>query len=56
MTPKNFAAKAKKIIKEHRGDAEVRHSKLDELMEETLEALGFKEGVAVIRATTRWYA
>lgn len=37
-------------------DAEAGHRSLDEIMERTLIALGYGDGVARIRASTRWYA
>lgn len=37
------------------GDPEGEHHSTDVLMEETLIALGYGEGIAAIRATTRWY-
>lgn len=38
------------------GDEEGCHGDTDRLMEEQLIALGFIEGVNIIRKTTRWYA
>lgn len=37
-------------------DVEVRHSKMDELMCETLEKFGCHEGVKLFRETEKWYA
>jgi hypothetical protein len=47
------------IRKYHTGrciDVESCHYCLDQLMEETLIALGFDKGVKLIRKTGRWYA
>ena len=37
-------------------DEETLHCTTDELMEILLDSLGYGEGVALIRDTTRWYS
>ena len=38
------------------GDEEIKHSMADDLLCETLERLGYGEGVAVFRDMDKWYA
>jgi hypothetical protein len=56
LTPEEFAQKVKFLIKEGRGDNEVLHGDTDDLMEDLLIALGYEEGIEIIRNTERWYA
>jgi hypothetical protein len=56
LTPEEFAQKVKFLIKEGGGDNEVLHSDTDDLMEDLLIALGYEEGIELIRNTKRWYA
>lgn len=66
MTPEEFAAEVRKIIAKHDREAkkgfpkwmdyEACHSDTDDLMEQALISLGYGEGIALIRKTTRWYA
>ena len=56
MTPEEFVKEAEKIIKEHIGNPEAVHCRTDDLMENTLDELGYKEGVDLITKQERWYA
>ena len=57
LTPEEFAAEMKKIafMAEH-GDEEVAHGKADQLMTDTLTALGYKEGCDIFDDMPKWYA
>ena len=53
MTPDEFR---EKMIAAQSADAEVAHSKMDELMCELLRELGYGSGVDVFDYQERWYA
>jgi hypothetical protein len=55
-SPEEFTAKVKDAVERFGGDPEAVHGETDTLMEDMLSALGYGEGVDLIRATTRWYA
>lgn len=55
-TPKQFAAAMDAIDDNFAGDIEIRHSKMDALMAETLEDLGYTDGVKLFTKATKWYA
>lgn len=56
MTPEEFALKMKEIETVYEDDPEVSHSKMDDLMCEVLESLGYIDGVAIFEESGRWYA
>lgn len=59
ITPEEFAEQMKTIAKKcDRGlfDEEVAHGRADWLMEETLTALGYGEGVKIFEDMPKWYA
>jgi hypothetical protein len=53
--PQAFLEAVRRAFAVERGN-EGLHQATDDLMEETLIALGYGEGIAAIRSTTRWYA
>lgn len=53
---KEFQEKVDEIIKNNEGDTEVLHSYLDDLMENTLISLGYKDAIEKIQNCDRWYA
>lgn len=56
ITPEHFAERMRLISKVYGGDSECLHGAADELMEETLDSLGYSEGLEVQSAFERWYA
>ena len=58
-TPDEFLAELKKIktqCYDHEDDVEKCHIEMDELLCQTLSALGYDEGVNYYRMTPKWYA
>jgi hypothetical protein len=57
MTPEQFSKKVEKILatKPKGTDEAQQHMKTDELMEELLISLGYREGVKKIQDSMRWY-
>lgn len=55
LTPEQFVQKVNEIMVEHMGDPVELHGQTDFLMEETLTALGYKEGIDLITDLPRWY-
>ena len=63
MTPEEFAEKMRELAGEKNeygqycpDDPERAHGKMDDLMCEVLESLGYGEGVEIFRNTRLWYA
>ena len=56
MTPKEFFDKMTEIEDEFYSDLEVCHSKMDDLMCEVLDELGYGDGVHVFKGADKWYA
>ena len=56
ITPEHFAERMRLIAAIYSGDGECQHGAADELMEETLESLGYKAGLEVQSTFERWYA
>lgn len=56
MTPDEFRDRMQNIVDNPGGDAEVGHLKADKVMEDLLIALGYEEGVTVMRTMVRWYS
>ena len=56
ISPEIFNRKVRGILFKYDGDTEASHFGLDELMEETLVALGYSEGVEAIKNSSRWYS
>jgi hypothetical protein len=56
LTPEEFEAAVREIIKKFAVDNEACHGRTDDLMEDVLISLGYGAGVELIRRTERWYA
>lgn len=54
ITPAQFLERLKEIYSDCR--FEEQHVQADKLMEETLRALGYGNGVEYLRRQTRWYS
>ena len=54
LSPKEFAARMEKLAMNT--DLEGMHSDMDDLMCETLKALGYEEGIEIFENTDKWYA
>ena len=57
MTPEEFTKKAQEIYNKHKGSAGVEgHIDIDDLMNECLESLGYKDGCAILWSMSDiWY-
>lgn len=55
LTPEEFAERMKEI-KETSVDEEEVHGRMDDLMADTLKALGYREGIKIFNSTPKWYA
>ena len=51
-----FTAEMQEAYKKYGDDEEIVHSMMDGIMCETLEKLGFAEGVGIFNETPKWYA
>jgi hypothetical protein len=56
MTPEEFKEKMAKITKEYELDEEVGHIKMDRLICEVLNELGYHEGIKIFEEFPKWYA
>ena len=55
-TPLEFKQTMADICKEYENSQEDRHAEMDLYICETLEALGYGEGIAIFRGSPKWYA
>ena len=55
-TPYEFEQKIKEIIAEYEDDIEDCHAELDLYICETMERLGYADGIRLFRTTPKWYA
>lgn len=55
-TPFEFEQRIKKIIEQYPEDLEYRHEDLDLYICETMESLGYEDGIRLFRGTPKWYA
>ena len=51
-----FTAKMQEAYKKYGDDEEIVHSVMDGIMYETLDRLGFTEGVEIFDEAPKWYA
>lgn len=51
-----FTAEMQEVYKKYGDDEEIVHSMMDDVMCETLEKLGFAEGVEIFGEAPKWYA
>lgn len=51
-----FTAAMREAYKKYGDDEEIVHSMMDGIMCETLEKLGFAEGVGIFNKAPKWYA
>ena len=51
-----FTAEMQEVYKKYGDDEEIVHSMMDGIMCETLEKLGFAEGVEIFNEAPKWYA
>lgn len=56
LTPEEFAERMKEIVDKYAGNQEAVHEQMDQLMGETLIALGYHEGIKIFNSTPKWYA
>lgn len=56
ITANDFAQRMADISLEYAGDPEKLHGEMDDLMCETLEKLGYSEGVDIFLKTEKYYA
>ena len=56
ITPEEFAQRMQKLVDLYSEDEEILHSKLDELMMETLISLGYEKGVEIFDNAPKWYS
>lgn len=56
MTPKEFAEEIKELALKFSDDPEVMHGKMDDLLCEVLNSLGYKEGVKAFKVSDKYYA
>lgn len=56
MTPEEFAETMQSILEHYESDFETRHCRMDALMVDVLESLGYGEGTHIFRYTPKWYA
>ena len=54
MTPEEFLEKMREQAENY--DIEKVHSRMDDLLCEVLESLGYEEGVRVFQDNEKWYA
>lgn len=52
----HFERAMRDILLAYEDDVEFCHRRMDDLMCQTLERLGFQEGVKIFRGTGKWYA
>lgn len=55
-SPAEFKQKIANICKKYKNDQEDRHAEMDLYICETMEALGYGEGIAIFRGSPKWYA
>jgi len=56
MTPEEFKEKMASIVAGSGGDQEMAHIKMDDLMCDLLNELGYGEGVEVFQNYNKWHA
>lgn len=56
MTSLEFYEKMLQIREDYKGDEEVCHCRMDDLMCEALNDLGYEAGVRVFETTEKWYS
>ena len=56
ITPAEFSLQMKELAKMTEEDEEIAHGKADQLMTDTLTALGYKEGCDIFDDMPKWYA
>jgi len=55
-TPYEFEYRIQEIINEYGDDTENCHAELDLYICETMEKLGYADGIRLFRKTPKWYA
>lgn len=56
LNPDEFLAELKAIKHRQEGDPETCHIEMDEILCQTLSALGYDEGIKYFRTTPKWYS
>ena len=56
ITPREFEERMASIFNDRSLDAECKHLAADELMERTLNSLGFSAGTKIFDEMEKWYA
>jgi ribosomal protein S8 len=56
MTPEKFAEEMTKIQNESSYDEELVHIRMDNLMSDVLESLGYIAGIKIFDETGKWYS
>lgn len=56
ITPDEFTRRMKLIVEEHEDDPEILHGEMDELIMETLESLGYEEGIKIFDDAPKYYS
>jgi hypothetical protein len=56
MTPEEFRQQMEDAARDHAGDTEVLHARMDTNMAELLMSLGYGEGIKVFDRCDKWYA
>lgn len=56
VTPEQFKQAMQKLANKFGGDEEAFHAEADDLICNTLEKLGFKDGIEIFRKQPKWYS